>query len=131
MKFLKSILIWLLFIPVAILNGALREEILYNAFGNFTAQVISGILLSIGIILISWLLLPKLGKGEVQDYILIGIIWAILTNLFDLIFILVENRPIDDFIAMFDVTTGNLWILVIITLLLTPILVAKKRKMIL
>ncbi|MFA6727429.1 MAG: hypothetical protein WCS17_04315 [Prevotella sp.] len=38
MTILKSLLIWLLFIPCAILNGVLRENVLMPLMGAITAS---------------------------------------------------------------------------------------------
>ena len=46
MKILKSLIIWICFIPAAILNGGLREYILAPAFGQKWALPASGIILS-------------------------------------------------------------------------------------
>lgn len=47
MKYLKFLLVWLCFIPVAILNGGLREYVLIRYLDTALATAISGILLSI------------------------------------------------------------------------------------
>jgi drug/metabolite transporter (DMT)-like permease len=130
MKFIKAILIWFLIVPLAILNGGLRESIIEPYLGSSIALPLSGIILSVLIFLISYLLIPKIGKHKINFYILIGIIWFILTNLFDLLMNVVENRPMSDFIIMYDITTGNLWCIVVAVCLTSPILVAKIRKLI-
>ena len=60
MNILKSLIIWLCFIPVAILNGGLREYALVKAISEKWALLISGITLSVCIFLITWLLLPRI-----------------------------------------------------------------------
>ena len=52
MNILKSFLVWLCFIPVAILNGGLREYLLVEAIGEEWALLVSGITLSVCIFLI-------------------------------------------------------------------------------
>ena len=59
MNILKSLLIWLCFIPLAILNGGLRDYVLVRIIGERWALPTSGILLSIVIYIVSWLLLPR------------------------------------------------------------------------
>jgi len=130
MKVIKSILIWISFIPFAILNGGLRDIIIEPLFGTNIALPLSSIILSIVIITLTYFLLPMLGKGRSIEYILIGTLWFVLTNLFDLLLVISVNRPLTDFFQAFDITTGSLWILVIITCLISPILTAKIRKLI-
>lgn len=47
MNVLKSLPVWLCFIPVAILNGGLREYVLVEAIGEEWALPVSGIILSV------------------------------------------------------------------------------------
>ena len=62
MRLLKSFIVWICFIPVAILNGGLREYVLVKFIGEETALPVSGILLSAFIFLVTWLMLPRLVK---------------------------------------------------------------------
>ena len=86
-RYLQAIGIWILIIPIAILNGGLRENVLVK-LGDFTSQALSGIILSVCIYLMAYWLLQKINKCTKKDYYLIGVIWCILTNLFDLTMIL-------------------------------------------
>ena len=84
MNILKSLIIWLCFIPVAIINGGLREYVLAKAIGEEWALPVSGITLSVCIFLITWLLLPRMIKTVTsKDGWLIGISWALLTIAFE------------------------------------------------
>ena len=64
MNILKSLVIWICFIPAAILNGGLREHILAPAIGQKWALPASGIILSGLIFLITWLMYPRLIKNS-------------------------------------------------------------------
>ena len=122
-KYLKAIGIWFLIIPIAILNGALRESVL-NKLGNISLPL-SGIILSICIFLVAYLLIPKIKNCKRKDYIIFGIIWFILTNLFDLAMYISEGENFLALINSYNFMSGNLWILVCITSLISPIVVYK------
>ena len=124
-KYLKAIGIWFLIIPVAILNGALRESVL-NKLGNISLPL-SGIILSICIFLVAYLLIPKIKNCKRKDYIIFGIIWFILTNLFDLAMYISEGENFLELINSYNFMSGNLWILVCITSLISPIVVYKLK----
>ena len=130
MKFAKAVLIWVLIIPLAILNGFLREYIAEPLLGSSVALPLSGIILSVLIFWVAYLLIAKIGQSKASEYILVGVIWFALTNLFDLLAIVIGGNPISDFFEMFDITAGNLWILVVVSCLISPILAAKLRKLI-
>ena len=124
MNILKSLLIWLCFIPVAILNGGLREYVLTKAIGEEWALPVSGITLSVCIFLITWLLLPRMIKAFTsKDSWLIGIGWALLTIVFEFAAGLAGGNTVLELLAAYNPLTGNLWLLVLATTLLSPIIV--------
>ena len=57
-KYTRAIVIWMLIIPLAILNGGLRENVL-NKLGDI-ALPLSGVILSICILLVAFIFIPKL-----------------------------------------------------------------------
>ncbi|MBK5723055.1 hypothetical protein JGH11_19490 [Dysgonomonas sp. Marseille-P4677] len=127
---LKSLLVWVLIIPLAILNGGFREKILMPWFGEQFALPISGILLCILIFLVTVLLLHKLVKGGNKTYWAIGSVWIFLTIGIEFIIGSIMNNPIEEMLAAYDITTGNLWLLVVIFTGFAPWLSAKIRKII-
>ena len=129
MRFVKAILIWVLITPLAIINGGLRDFVIEPLLGNSMALPLSGIILSILVFLMAYLLIPKIGGCNTREYIFIGIIWFILTNLFDLAMIVIENGQVSDLVKMYDITMGNLWMLVVIACLISPVLTAKISKL--
>ncbi len=125
-KYLLAIVVWILIIPLAILNGGLRENVL-NKLGAISLPL-SGIILSICIFVVAFLLIPKINDCKKRDYFIIGAIWFILTNLFDLSMILSEGGSFTDLLKSYNFLTGNLWIIVVLTTFLSPIIVAKIKK---
>lgn len=130
MKFVKAILIWLIIIPLAIVNGAIRNYVTEPLLGSSVALPLSGVILSVLIFVTAYLLIPKIGKSKPVVFILIGLLWFVLTNLFDLMMTVIGGNPVSDFFGMFDITTGNLWSIVVAVCLISPILTAKIRKLI-
>ena len=128
MNILKSLIIWLCFIPVAILNGGLREYVLVKAISEKWALPISGITLSVCIFLITWLLLPRITKAVTsQDCWLIGICWSVLTIAFEFIIGLAGGNTTAEILNAYDPATGNLWLLVLAITLLSPVTTKKCR----
>lgn len=128
-KLVKAILIWMLIVPFAIVNGMARDYVIEPNFGPRIALPLSGIILSAFIYITAYSLIPKTGGRKVSEYILFGATWFVLTNLFDILMIVARNAPISVFFEMYDITTGNLWSLVVLASLVSPILVAKIRKL--
>ena len=86
MNVIRSLLVWLCFIPVAILNGGLRQYVLVRWFGEVGANALSGVLLSLFILLITWLLLPRIVRYNQKESYRIGIVWMLLTIGFEFTF---------------------------------------------
>ena len=128
MNILKSLIIWFCFIPIAILNGGLREYVLAKAIGEEWALPVSGIILSVCIFLITWLLLPRMIKAFTsKDGWLIGIGWALLTIVFEFAAGLAGGSTVSELLAAYNPLSGNLWLLVLLTTLLSPVIVRKVK----
>ena len=125
-KYLHAILIWLLIIPLAILNGGLRNNVLYK-LGD-VALPLSGIILSICIFTVAFLLIPQIKNCRKKDYFIFGSIWFVLTNLFDLSMYISNGDGFADLLKSYNFMTGNLWILVTISTFLAPIFAGKRIK---
>lgn len=127
MNLLKSFIVWLCFIPVAILNGGLREHVLLHTLGERWALPASGIILSTCIFLITWWLLPRVARSSTwQDGWRTGTVWALATIAFELAGGLASGSTLSELLAAYNPLTGNLWLLVVATTLLSPVIVTKK-----
>ncbi|NLL01077.1 MAG: hypothetical protein GX271_10510 [Clostridiales bacterium] len=124
-KYIKAVAIWVLIIPLAILNGIFRENVL-SKMGDFSLPL-SGIILCLCIFLVALLFVPKIKNCTRNDYIIFGVIWFVLTNLFDLALYIREGGGFGDLLKSYNFLTGNLWVLVVLTSLISPFLSAKIR----
>lgn len=126
----KSFLIWLAIIPIAILNGILREKIIIPLTGAKYALPLSGILLSLMIFILCYIFIPKIGKGTRRNYMIIGLLWIILTISFESVFGLFMGNDFSELIKAYDITTGNLWLMIVLFTGVAPLVTAKTRKLI-
>ena len=129
MKILKSLIIWVCFIPAAILNGGLREYVLVPVIGQKWALPASGIILSGLIFLITWFMLPRLIKDNIRtERWLMGIVWALLTAIFEFVAGLSGGNNIQELLAAYNPLTGNLWLLVLVTTFFAPVMESSMRR---
>lgn len=129
MRLLKSLIVWICFIPVAILNGGLREYVLVRLVGEETALSVSGILLSVFIFLVTWLLLPRLAKDfGMKDCWAIGFCWTLLTVAFESAAGIAGGSTVTEILAAYNPLTGNLWVLVLAATMLSPVLLKVLRR---
>lgn len=127
MKYLKSILVWLCFIPSAIFNGGFREYILERYIDTALANTISGVILCIIILIITWLLLPRLVVLNRKESYITGLIWMLLTVIFEFILGIVTGIPMEELISAYNPLSGNLWMLVILTTMFSPVIISREK----
>ena len=101
---------------------------LEGCLGTYWALVVSGILLSLFILLITWLLLPRIGRLTRRERLLTGFLWMMLTVGFEFVFGLSGGISFSELLAAYNPMTGNLWLLVVMTTWLVPMIVVKFRK---
>ena len=125
-KYVLAFLIWVMIIPIAILNGGFREYVLVK-LGKI-ALSLSGIILSVCIFVVAYFLVPKIKNCEKRDYVWFGIMWFILTNLFDLSAYIKDGAGFSGLLKSYNIFTGNMWLLVVLTALFAPMLVMKIKE---
>lgn len=127
MLILRILVAWILFTPLAILNGAIRESLLTPWLGKTTALPLSGILLSCLIFLTTYLLYPFM-KALAHHAWRIGTTWLCLTVLFEFGFgHFIMGKPWEVMLKAYDVRGGNLWVLVLLVIFVSPYLVSRIR----
>ena len=124
-KYLFAFLIWVMIIPIAILNGGFRQYVLVKLGG--LALPISGIMLSVAIFVVAYFMVPKIKNCAKRDYIIFGVMWFVLTNLFDLSAYIRDGGGFADLLYSYNFLTGNTWILVVLSALFSPMIVMKIR----
>ena len=125
-KYLEAFLIWVMIIPIAILNGGFREYVLVKL--GAVARPLSGIILSICIFTVAYFLVPKIKNCKKTDYYIFGIMWFVLTNLFDLVAYINDGGGFADLLQSYNILSGNTWLLVVLAALSAPALVMKMKQ---
>ena len=103
MMIFKSLPAWLLIIPLAILNGVLRDKVLTPWLGAQVALPLSGVLLCGLILLVTTLVLPRWVRGPATLYWRIGLLWMLMTVLFESAFGLANGSSAQQLLAAYDV----------------------------
>lgn len=125
---MKNFLFWLPMIPIAILNGMLREFVYKDYVGELTAHQISTIT---GIILISfyiriiWRYLKIYSKKKA---IQTGLLWLLLTIVFEFGFgYFVMGHPFSKLISDYNIFEGRVWALFLLWLVLAPYILHSRK----
>ena len=102
---------------------------MFHIFFAFS-WIIGGIALCLLIFIVSLIFIPRIGKGGQKTYWKIGILWIVLTIAFETIFGLVMGNSFDELLKAYDITTGNLWLLIVLFIGIAPYLTAKIKQLI-
>jgi len=125
---MKNFLLWLPMIPIAILNGMLREFGYKEYVGELAAHQISTV---IGIVLIGlyiFLIFRFLKITSKTNAFQIGITWLAFTVLFEFGFgYFVMGHPFSKLISDYNIFEGRVWALFLIWLVLAPYLIYKRK----
>ena len=127
MLVLKAAGIWAVILVCAIANGALREAFLVPRFGLQAALLVSGLLLCTCIVVVACALVPRLHTPGRLARAGIGMLWLALTLAFEFGFgRLVQQRSWESLFDAYTFKDGNLWPLVLLMTLLSPLLAPTK-----
>ncbi|WP_417513006.1 hypothetical protein [Marinobacter sp.] len=123
----KALVIWLAIVVLAIANGSLREFLLVPVLGTQAALMLSGLLLSVLIVGVVYLLLPWLHPSQPLQVWGIGLAWLALTLIFEFSFGLLQGKSWAELLGSYTFEDGNLWLVVLATTVLAPYIAAKLR----
>jgi len=126
MRIFNALLIWVLILVLAFLNGGLRELVLVPFLGRPYALVLSGVILSASILAVAFLTLAKIRPRSNHEALGIGTFWVLLTLAFEFGFgRFVQNKPWSELLEAYAFKDGNIWPVVLLVTIFAP-LVAKR-----
>jgi hypothetical protein len=125
---LKSLLIWMAIIPLAVLNGVFRESVLTRMLGAVGARAASGVMLGTAIFALVYWAIPFVGRGSAADFALIGFVWLACTIAFECGFgRVVVGKSWTEIFAPYFFRGGDLWPLVLLVVAASPYLAAELK----
>lgn len=120
-----TILSWLPLPFLGVGNGIFREAVLKPRWGESVARPVSGITLII-LIGLYMLLLRRFRTVPSGDAVVVGLVWLGLTVAFEFLFgHFVARDTIAQLLANYDITTGNLWLAVLLWVGIAPYLLLR------
>lgn len=117
---LKSVVVWLAILLVAILNGALRDAALVSLLGPTVARFLSGIILCAVILAAAGLTARWFGTLSPGSRWYIGALWLVLTLAFELTVGYAQHQSWQKLLDAYTFQGGNLWPLVLVTTFIAP-----------
>ena len=129
--FLRCLVVWFGLMLAAIANGFIRESVLLPGLGAAKAHVVSTILLCALILAVSWTAMPWIAPRSVGDALQVGGLWLAMTLAFEFGFgRLVAHKSWAELLADYDVASGRIWPLVLLSTFAAPWLMARMRGLI-
>jgi cell shape-determining protein MreD len=122
----QYILAWAGLPFIAIINGLLRELTYCYVAGEKTGHQISSIFLSIIICFYVIILNSRVTLKNSAEAFIAGFVWLILTMAFEVLVGFVASAPISQQIQNYNVLDGNLWVVVLLTVLFAPVLLRRR-----
>lgn len=124
----KSTGIWLLIVIAAIFNGLFREKVLVSLVGAESALPLSGALLSVLVLFVTFTLISFFDSPESRSLFVVGFFWVVLTLSFEFLFgHFVAEKSWQEIMQVFNFYKGDLFLLVLFVTALAPWLAAKAR----
>ena len=125
--YLKALGIWFLMCIIAIFNGIIRNAVYLPIVGEYLGHIISSIILiSIFSLVIALYYNNIKSKYENRDPLYIGVLWLIMTIAFEFIFgHYIVGHSWERLFADYNIFQGKIWILVLITPLISSVLLGK------
>jgi hypothetical protein len=124
--FRRWIVAWVGAPVLAIVNGAARELAYKDHVGESTADQISVAPLIGLLALYFWILQRRWPLASTRDALSVGAVWVVLSVLFEFGFgHYVEGDSWADLFGNYDVTEGNIWILILVWIAAGPATVSR------
>jgi hypothetical protein len=124
----RALAVWLGLLVLAVVNGAFREAVLVPRFAETAAHAISSLTLSAAILGLSWCAIRWMRPRSAADAWRIGAVWLALTLAFEFLAgHYVFGTPWPQLRADYDVLHGRLWVLVLVTTTVAPVIAARAR----
>jgi hypothetical protein len=124
----RSLVIWVVMLIAASVNGAIREAVLVPVMGDVAGRAASTLLLSGLVLLLAYVSIDWTHPRSGREAWAVGGLWVALTLAFEFLAgHYLFGNPWSRLLEDYDVFRGRIWILVLITTAVAPRLCARMR----
>ena len=127
--FLRALSVWLLLAAVAVTGGILRQQLLVPKVGDAAAHLMGTAAVVAVFVVVIGLLVRWTAPGlEIRNLWILGGFWTVLTVAFEFGFgHYVVGHPWSRLLHDYNLLAGRVWVFVLITLLLAPVILGRLR----
>lgn len=124
--YLKAFLFWFVLLAIALLNAVIREltykpalEPYIGAWAHQISAIIASLLFFIAIF---FFIRHEKVRHSFGVLLSVGLMWVMLTVIFETLFgLFMQNMSIQEILKAYYFWNGELWILVVITMIISPV----------
>lgn len=119
----KFFITWIPGIPIAIINGLIRNTIYRKFLNELHAHQLSAISFALFFSIYVWFILKWVRLSSTQDALLLGLVWLSLTIVFEFLFgHYVMGQSWSNLFHDYNLLAGRVWVLVLIWITIIPII---------
>ena len=116
----KYLLFWFPMLVIAIANGMLREFVFKKYLNDLQAHQLSTLTLLLFFGGYIAFIIYKFPPASLQQSILIGLVWLVMTLVFEFGFGLYRGDSFKSLLADYNLLQGRLWVLIPLWVLIAP-----------
>ena len=125
----KYIIFWIPGIPIAIVNGLLRNSLYRQFLNELHAHQLSAVSFAMFFGIYVWFVIKWLKLSSSQDALGLGLIWLALTIAFEFLFgHFVMGNPWSKLYHDYNLFAGRVWVLVLLWIAIAPIIFHRVQK---
>jgi hypothetical protein len=113
-------LAWLILLVIMFANGAVRVGLLQPRLGEDVARRVASLVGVVLVVAFSYAYVRRTGSESPARLLAVGVVWLVLTLLFEFGFGRASGRSWAELFADYDLARGRLWPLVLAAALLAP-----------
>jgi len=129
MPLLKIFLMWLLFLPVPVFNGFIRDKWYKHVLGELPAHIVGTIGVSLVFLFYVFLFFKKtILENTLSELFMMGAIWLILTIIFEFGIGLAAGRSWEYMLSDYNIIKGRIWPLLLSIVFFSPVTIRELLK---
>ena len=127
---LRAFAVWLSFVLIAVMNGAVREAVIVPRLGLIRGGQLSAILLAVAILLVTYVTIEWIAPRTRRGAWRIGFTWLLLVLVFEFGLGRAQGIPWSAMLDEYKFWNGKLWVLVLLATTTGPFLAGRLRHLI-
>lgn len=117
----KIFFTWLAFVPIAVVNGSLRQLWYQKYTGELVGHQTSTLTGALAFVILTYFMIgDKAVKLSGEQLLGVGVFWLLLTIVFEFGMGFVAGRSWSYMLADYNILEGRLWPLFLLVIVLTP-----------